>query len=191
MRGSVLFTIILFTLPNPRSAAVCGDLTLDGVCDLSDLSLLLASYGQHGGGDLDWDGDTDLLDLADLLAHFGDSSPIPVSVDDLTVPPILVTGTQFEMQFQIRNDGTCWTTYYPPFEIFWSVDDLLSEDDFLMYNLALNVWLEAGETLPGGLDFIPVPCETPVGSGHVIVRMDWIGYISTSSAAATVVDDCD
>ena len=191
MRASFMLAITLSFLMNARAAAVCGDLTLDGHCDLSDLAVLLASFGQHGGGDLDADGDTDLLDLADLLAHFGDSSPIPVSVSELTVPPVLVAGTTFDMQFVVRNDGTCWTSYYPPFEIFWSQDAALSDDDFMIYNLALNLWLEAGETIAGELNFLPVPCETPKGAGFVIVRMDWIGYISTSAAAAEVVGDCD
>src|SRR5262245_39520161 len=191
MRGSVILAILSWLLLNPRAAAVCGDLTLDGVCDLSDLALLLASYGQHGGGDLDADGDTDLLDLADLLAHFGNSSPIPVSVDELIAPGILVPGSTFDLQFQVRNDGTCWTSYYPPFEIFWSSDDILSDDDFRIYGLALNLWLQAGETIPGEVNFLPVPCETPDGTGFVIVRMDWIGYISTAAAPATVAGGCD
>ena len=48
-----------------------GDLDGDGDVDLSDLALLLASYGIDDGGDLDGDGDTDLSDLAILLANYG------------------------------------------------------------------------------------------------------------------------
>jgi hypothetical protein len=48
-----------------------GDLDGDGDVDLSDLAILLASYGVDAGGDLDGDGDTDLSDLAILLANYG------------------------------------------------------------------------------------------------------------------------
>jgi hypothetical protein len=47
-----------------------ADLNSDGVVDLEDLSLLLASYGTDAGGDVDGDGDTDLADLAILLQGF-------------------------------------------------------------------------------------------------------------------------
>ncbi len=48
-----------------------GDLDGDGDVDLSDLAILLASYGIDDGGDLDGDGDTDLSDLAILLSNYG------------------------------------------------------------------------------------------------------------------------
>lgn len=51
---------------------VCpGDLTDDLVVDLSDLALLLSSYGVNDTGDMDCDGDTDLNDLAFLLSQYG------------------------------------------------------------------------------------------------------------------------
>jgi hypothetical protein len=52
-----------------------GDLDADGDVDLSDLAILLASYGLDAGGDVDGDGDTDLADLASLLANYGASCP--------------------------------------------------------------------------------------------------------------------
>ena len=48
-----------------------GDLDGDGDVDLSDLAILLASYGVDDGGDLDDDGDTDRADLAFLLSNYG------------------------------------------------------------------------------------------------------------------------
>jgi FG-GAP-like repeat/Bacterial Ig-like domain len=53
-----------------------GDVNLDGVVDLADLSRLLGNFGATSGavledGDVDRDGDVDLSDLAGLLASFG------------------------------------------------------------------------------------------------------------------------
>lgn len=63
--------IVDFLLP-----ALPGDLDGDGDVDLSDLSQLLAHYGQTSGagpgdGDIDFDGDVDLSDLSALLANYG------------------------------------------------------------------------------------------------------------------------
>ncbi len=44
-----------------------ADLNGDGVVDLTDLSILLASFGADAGGDIDGDGATTLADLALLL----------------------------------------------------------------------------------------------------------------------------
>jgi hypothetical protein len=52
--------------------ACTGDLNQDGLRDLADLGILLASFQVDGGGDIDGDGDTDLSDLGALLAHFGE-----------------------------------------------------------------------------------------------------------------------
>jgi hypothetical protein len=49
-----------------------GDLQGDRDVDLSDLAILLASYGLDDAGDVDCDGFTDLRDLAILLAHYGE-----------------------------------------------------------------------------------------------------------------------
>jgi probable HAF family extracellular repeat protein len=48
-----------------------ADLNGDGLRDLSDLAILLASYEIDAGGDIDGDGDTDLADLSALLAVYG------------------------------------------------------------------------------------------------------------------------
>ena len=47
-----------------------ADLNGDGQVDLTDLSILLASFGADPGGDIDGDGATTLSDLAILLASF-------------------------------------------------------------------------------------------------------------------------
>jgi hypothetical protein len=47
-----------------------GDLNGDGLRDLSDLGILLASFEVDDGGDIDGDGDTDLADLGSLLAVY-------------------------------------------------------------------------------------------------------------------------
>jgi C1A family cysteine protease len=52
-----------------------GDLNGDGVRDLSDLGILLASYELDAGGDCDLDGDTDLSDLGILLASYEQACP--------------------------------------------------------------------------------------------------------------------
>jgi hypothetical protein len=48
-----------------------GDRDMDGDVDLSDLGLVLASFGFDSGGDQDGDGDTDLSDLGIVLSNFG------------------------------------------------------------------------------------------------------------------------
>jgi hypothetical protein len=57
-----------------EEAGIPGDLDGDGDVDLTDLALLLASYGIDAGGDIDGDGDTDLTDLAILLSHYGEGT---------------------------------------------------------------------------------------------------------------------
>ncbi len=57
-------------------ATLPGDLDGDCLVGLTDLALLLASYGivdgaVYGDGDLDKDGDVDLVDLAELLGAYG------------------------------------------------------------------------------------------------------------------------
>lgn len=52
-----------------------GDLNADGLRELQDLAILLASFATNANGDLDGDGDTDLQDLANLLAVFGVPCP--------------------------------------------------------------------------------------------------------------------
>ncbi len=52
-----------------------GDLDGDNDVDLTDLSLLLANYGDSKAGDYDCDCDTDLTDLGFLLEHYGESCP--------------------------------------------------------------------------------------------------------------------
>lgn len=48
-----------------------GDINLDRVVDLTDLALLLGTFGGPGAGDLNADCVTDLTDLAILLGNFG------------------------------------------------------------------------------------------------------------------------
>lgn len=48
-----------------------GDINLDRVVDLTDLTLLLATFGGPGAGDLNADCITDLTDLTILLGNFG------------------------------------------------------------------------------------------------------------------------
>lgn len=48
-----------------------GDLNFDRSVSLTDLALLLASFGENIGGDLNGDCETSLADLAILLANFG------------------------------------------------------------------------------------------------------------------------
>ncbi len=132
MRNSRFCAAAVAFLAGARAFGVCGDLTFDGVCDQADLAQLLAAYGINHGGDLDGDWDTDQSDLALMLAHYGQSDLIEVSVGALTVPSSITAGSMFDMQFQLHNASDCWTCYYPPFEIFWSADDELSADDFLL-----------------------------------------------------------
>lgn len=63
-------TIVLAPATTP------GDVNGDGCVNLTDLALLLRSFGQasgatRGDGDLDGDADVDLTDLATLLSNFG------------------------------------------------------------------------------------------------------------------------
>ena len=56
-----------------------GDVNLDGQCNLADLQLLLAYYGQSGvgwrEGDFDGTGTVDLADLQMLLSNYGQICP--------------------------------------------------------------------------------------------------------------------
>lgn len=58
-----------------RSLICPGDFNFDHMVDLSDLGVVLASFGVDGGGDLDGDDDTDLSDLGVVLAGFGQPCP--------------------------------------------------------------------------------------------------------------------
>lgn len=49
-----------------------GDVDGNGTVDVSDLLLILASWGDGGSGDADGDGDTDVNDLLMAIANFGD-----------------------------------------------------------------------------------------------------------------------
>lgn len=191
MRRSCIFALVLSILMSTRAAAVCGDLTLDGDCDLEDLTILLGAYGWHHAGDLDHDADTDVSDLSILLAHFGSSTPTPVVVDELSVPAVLVAGSTFEMRFVVRNEGDCYTTVYPGIAIFWSADETPSGDDFVMMSGAWNLELQVGETVQVEWPLMPVPCDTPAGAGFVILQMNWIGHVSASAAPAMVVGECE
>ncbi len=53
----------------------CGDVSGDGAVDLTDLNILLGSFGSGDAGDIDGDGDTDLADLNALLGTFGQTCP--------------------------------------------------------------------------------------------------------------------
>jgi hypothetical protein len=59
-----------FTQPLDIGEPCEGDLNGDGVRDLSDLGVLLASFEVDDGGDIDGDGDTDLSDLGAFLGVF-------------------------------------------------------------------------------------------------------------------------
>lgn len=57
-----------------RAAPACPeDLSGDGEINLTDLSMLLAVFGQSAAGDIDGDGHTTLVDAALLLSVFGTS----------------------------------------------------------------------------------------------------------------------
>jgi hypothetical protein len=60
----------------PQASNDCpADLNGDGMMDLMDVGILLASYEVDAGGDVDGDGDTDLSDLGVLLAGYGYPCP--------------------------------------------------------------------------------------------------------------------
>lgn len=65
---------VQFATSVPSAPPVPGDVDGDGDVDLTDLALMLGSFGCDTPpcvGDLDHDGDTDLSDLATLLANYG------------------------------------------------------------------------------------------------------------------------
>jgi hypothetical protein len=66
--------VAIWAIP-PQAEPCVGDLNGDGVRDLADLGILLASYGSDGGGDIDGDGDTDLADLGALLGVYDTPCP--------------------------------------------------------------------------------------------------------------------
>ncbi len=61
-----------YEFQHDRSACP-GDLNDDGMVNVQDLSLLLATFGINNGGDCDGDGDTDIHDMSILFSHFGES----------------------------------------------------------------------------------------------------------------------
>ncbi|MCC6358629.1 MAG: hypothetical protein IT450_07795 [Phycisphaerales bacterium] len=65
--GNQIIRVSGFTSIEPCT----GDINLDGVVNLTDLALLLATFGGPGAGDLNADCITDLSDLALLLGNFG------------------------------------------------------------------------------------------------------------------------
>ena len=74
-----IFQVWDLGMDNPRitwQPPCPGDLTGDSAVDLTDLSILLGSFGTPAGalpeqGDIDGDGDVDLADLSALLSAFG------------------------------------------------------------------------------------------------------------------------
>ncbi|MCC6359360.1 MAG: hypothetical protein IT450_11510 [Phycisphaerales bacterium] len=70
-------------LSAPATLTICdhpGDVDCNGRVNLSDLTVLLASFGRtddpgRSDGNLDGDGDVDLSDLAQLLGDFGSDCP--------------------------------------------------------------------------------------------------------------------
>lgn len=77
-QGAGGFTLDNVTYLLPPSACT-SDLTADRQIGLSDLSLLLSSFGRtdasHADGDFDCDHDVDLSDLSRLLSDFGTICP--------------------------------------------------------------------------------------------------------------------
>ena len=70
MKGRAFWTMLA-----KLSAARAGDFNSDFCVNLSDLSIMLGSFGQNAGGDLNGDGSTDLSDLSILLGHYGGGCP--------------------------------------------------------------------------------------------------------------------
>ena len=66
--GSLLLTLVLHT---GAQDTPCGDITGDGLVDVSDLLSLLAAFGSSADGDVNADGATDVADLLLLLSSFG------------------------------------------------------------------------------------------------------------------------
>ncbi len=75
------FTTGIVSICGPSCGTADGEADFDADCDvdLSDLGVLLASYGQsglaHQDGDADFDGDADLSDLGICLSVFGAACP--------------------------------------------------------------------------------------------------------------------
>ncbi len=68
---SVSAPIEVFALVFNNAVPCPTDFSGDGLTDLTDLSMLLASFGVDAGGDLDDDGMTGLSDLSIMLTAFG------------------------------------------------------------------------------------------------------------------------
>ena len=77
--GAVLVTVTDDMSVSAHFVDACPeDLNGDGLIDLTDLALLLGSYGQNGPdlpADIDGDGTVDLNDLARLLGAYGQTCP--------------------------------------------------------------------------------------------------------------------
>lgn len=78
--GTLVIAGIGTSVTGYRTERCQGDLDLDGQVGLSDLTILLGSFGAEAGaaavgGDSDCDGDVDLSDLSVFLSRFGVACP--------------------------------------------------------------------------------------------------------------------
>jgi hypothetical protein len=71
-----------FAAPNPN---LPGDLNNDNTVNITDLSILLSSYGTtNSNADINSDGSVNILDLSILLSHYGQSGGTLAPVSSLT-----------------------------------------------------------------------------------------------------------
>ena len=67
--------VVLMPSPTLRIQDPAADFNGDGVVDIADLTILLASFSRDAGGDLNGDGVTDLADLSRLLSSIHTGRP--------------------------------------------------------------------------------------------------------------------
>jgi len=120
MVGAVLLGYIL-AQSRAAGSALVGDINVDGVVNVFDLSILLSHWGTNdAASDLNGDGTVNIFDLSSLLSHWGQTAPTPtpsatVSPSPTPTPSVSPSPTPSPtgMACFLATFGACGPYLYP------------------------------------------------------------------------------